>query len=229
MKFLMKLVVGIIVLAVVVVGIVIGFGYHGYKQAIKKQPLEEYVSLIQQQPQYVSYEEVSSYFLNAVVAIEDHRFYEHMGIDVFAIMRSTLTNLIAQDIVGGGSTITQQLAKNMYFDQSQSFTRKISEAFVSNDLEQTYTKEEILALYINVIYFGDQHYGIQEASLGYFNVLPSELNLFQASLLAGLPQAPSAYALSYNYEAAIRRQQDVLKAMLEHGYITQEQYEDTKQ
>ena len=117
-----------------------------------------------------------------------------------------MNNLQNKKIIGGGSTITQQLAKNMYFEQKKKLTRKIAEAFVTLDLEDKYSKSEILELYINIIYFGDGFYGIKDACNGYLDKNPSDLNLYEATLLAGIPNAPSVYQLSNNSKYTYQRQ-----------------------
>ncbi len=224
MKFVKKLLLIIVIGVCVSLSIFVLFGYLNYKQVTSETTLEEMVHEIQNKDSYVQLDEVANDFEEAIVAIEDRRFYTHSGIDLQSIVRVTIANLQAESIVGGGSTITQQLAKNMYFDHSQSFFRKVSEAFVALELESKYDKEEILELYINIIYYGDDYYGVGEASEGYFGKSANELTLFESSLLAGLPQAPSVYALSTHYESAQKRQVEVLNAMLEMNYISNEQY-----
>lgn len=129
----------------------------------------------------------------------------------------------------GGSTITQQTARLMYFTQEQRFSRKVAELFVAFDLEKNYSKDEILELYINMIYYGDGYYGIKEASLGYFNKLPKDLNLSESSMLAGLPNAPSAYSPNKNISLAQKRQSTVLNAMVKYEKITTQQKEEIEE
>ena len=224
MKWIKRILLGLLIVAIGFAGTLTYDGYAKYREALSETSLSQKVESVQSMEDYVTNDAVCDAFLNAIVAIEDHRFYEHSGIDFISLVRVTIANLFAQEIVAGGSTITQQLAKNLYFDQSQSWVRKISEAFVAHDLEQNYTKDEILELYINCIYYGDGYYGIYEASMGYFGVEPSELTLAQAAILAGLPQAPSVYALSTNLSGAKERQEEVLAAMLEYGYIDEDEY-----
>lgn len=200
---------------------VLGIGYMNYRMVIKEAPIEEQVSLIRSNENYVTLEEIIPYLMKATVAIEDHRFYEHGGIDYFSMLRALLQNIVSKGIVSGGSTITQQLAKNMYFDYSANYIRKISELFVAYDLEKHLSKNEILELYLNIINYGDNHIGILEASQGYFSKKTSELTLDEASLLAGLPQSPSNYQLSNHLDAARNRQKYVLEAMVEYGYINE--------
>ena len=122
--------------------------------------------------------------------------------------------------VEGGSTITQQLAKNMLFTQDKKIERKAAEVFAALEMESKYTKEEIFELYVNSAYFGSGYYGIYQASFGYYNKSPKDLNLDEASILAGVPNAPSVYAPTINLNLAKKRQYHVLNKMLEYGYIT---------
>lgn len=185
-------------------------------------PIQEKVEKIRSQPHYVKIDEISPTLLEATVSIEDHRFYQHNGVDYRSLARALVNNIFASGIVGGGSTITQQLAKNLYFDYQPSYIRKMSEIFLAYDLEAELSKKEILELYVNVINYGDNHMGIYEASMGYFGKTPDQLSLDEASLLAGLPQSPSNYQLS-NHEAAARnRQKMVLSAMVREKHISQQ-------
>ena len=131
-----------------------------------------------------------------------------------------LENIREKDIVAGGSTISQQLGRLLYFTQEKLFTRKIAELFVAFDLEKNYSKDEILELYINIIYYGDGYYGIKEASNGYFNKEPKDMTDCECILLAGIPNAPSIYA--NNLELLKQRQKQVLNKMLKYKYLTQD-------
>ena len=163
---------------------------------------------------------MSNDYLNATIAVEDHRFYSHFGFDPIATMNALFDNVLSGSFVGrGGSTITQQLAKNMYFDQDKKFSRKIAELIVAFQLEQKLEKDEILELYINIIYFGDGYYGIKEASEGYFQKDPENLTFDEAILVAGLPSAPSVYSPTVNERLANERKEQVRSAMIKHGYI----------
>lgn len=124
----------------------------------------------------------------------------------------------------GGSTITQQLSKNLYLDQKKTFHRKITELFFVHDIESTYSKDEILELYLNIIYFGDGYYGIAQAAEGYFHTTPDRLTLAQATILAGLPQAPAVYQLSDGLKLAKQRQRMVLEKMVEEHYLDKDQF-----
>ena len=153
------------------------------------------------------------------MAVEDHRFYAHPGFDVIATGRALVNDLKAGAIVEGGSTITQQLAKNQYFTQEQTVERKVAEVFMALTMEQRFTKREILELYVNSIYFGDGYEGIGNASVGYFGKEPGALDAGECTLLAGIPNAPSAYALSENPDLARQRQCQVLKKLVAYDYL----------
>ena len=166
--------------------------------------------------------------LQAIVAVEDARFYSHPGFDVEGIIRATLVNLQRGEIEEGASTITQQLIKNLFLSQERSFARKAEEIALAVDLEFRCSKEEILALYLNSIYFGSGYYGIYDASHGYFNKEPKDLTLPEAAILAGLPNAPSVYSPYENFLLAKKRQFIVLDAMVKNGMISEELAENAK-
>lgn len=208
---------------VVLGGLFVGVGYLNYRQAIDTESIEHKVSSIEQKTAYVETKDISPYLLQATVAIEDHRFYEHHGVDYISLGRAFINNIFAKGIVGGGSTITQQLAKNLYFDYQPSYIRKMSEVFMAYQLDKELSKEKVLELYVNVINYGDNHFGIYEASMGYFQKEPKDLTLDEASLLAGLPQSPSNYQLSNHEESARIRQKQVLAAMVEEDAISSQQ------
>ena len=179
-------------------------------------------SLSKENRVYVGYEDLSPHLVHALVATEDVRFSEHSGIDARAFMRAVVKRgILMQKHAGGGSTITQQLVKNMYYDQNKTFARKAAEAWTALYVERQLSKEEILELYINTIYFGDGYYGLKEASLGYFGKEPQELTDSEAILLAGIPNAPSAYAPSRHADLALQREKQVLAAMVKYGYLEQ--------
>lgn len=170
---------------------VAGQGYGMYRDALEGMSLEEKVASIQQKESYTKLEDVPEVYRQAVISVEDHRFYKHFGIDPIAIGRAVLHDLQAGRFVEGGSTITQQLAKNLYFTQEKEMTRKAAEVFMAFALEQNYTKDQILELYLNSIYFGDGYYTVSEASRGYFRKEPDEMTEYESTLLAGIPNAPA--------------------------------------
>ena len=166
---------------------------------------------------------------NAFVATEDSRFYSHHGIDPVGILRAVWVNLVHSGVSEGGSTITQQLARNAFLSQDRTFKRKISEALLALKIEQHYTKDEILEMYMNQIYFGQGAYGVQSAAHVYFGKDASQLTLAQAALIAGLPQSPNYYSPFNDLEASKKRQAVVLGQMVKYGYITQEQADEARQ
>lgn len=200
-----------------------GEGYGLYKNAVQEESLEAKVAEIRSQENFTSLEDMPETYVQAVVSVEDHRFYDHFGLDLIAIGRAVVNDIKAGRYVEGGSTITQQLAKNLYFSQEKTMSRKAAEVFLALEIEQKYTKDEILELYVNSIYFGDGYYSVGEASEGYFGKPASEMNDYECTLLAGVPNAPSKYAPSKNLALAEKRQQKVISRMEACGYITEEE------
>ena len=178
---------------------------------------------MQADPSYTPLADLPEIYLDAVVAVEDHRFEQHCGVDIIAIARAAWNNIKSWSLREGGSTITQQLAKNLYFTQERSFIRKAAEVFMAFRLEQTYSKDEILELYVNSIYFGDGYYCVRDASAGYFGKEPADMADDEATLLAGIPNAPSVYSLTANPDLAAQRQQYVLQQMVKYGYLGEEE------
>lgn len=167
----------------------------------------------------VSIKQIPKELQNAFVAVEDNRFYEHMGIDPKGIMRAVVSNITSNEVAEGGSTITQQLAKNAYLTQERTLKRKIQEVFLAVQLEQQYTKQEILELYLNQIYFGQGAYGVQAAAKTYFGKDVSELDANECAVLAGIPKSPNYYSPFNSVEAAQERKATVLDQMVKYGYM----------
>ena len=214
----------LVLAAAVVLGGVLAFqGYRMYREALDQRSLADTVDAIRAQPGYTPLSGLPQIYLNAVIAVEDHRFTQHGGIDPIAITRAALYDLATGSLDQGGSTITQQVAKNLFFTQEKEFARKAAEVFMAFALERSYTKGEILELYVNTIYFGDGHYGVYDACAGYFGTTPDQLTGYQATLLAGIPNAPSVYSLSANPDLAAQRQSYVVRQMVKYGYLTQEE------
>ncbi len=225
MKTLKKIIAILFILLLITV-IVIGYnGYKMYKSAIKNTSIEEKIKEIKSNENYTELNNISKTFIDAVIAVEDHRFYDHNGIDLISTTKAFFTNLKQNDIITGGSSITQQLAKNMYFSQEKKYSRKFAEIFIVSYLEEHLKKDEILELYVNTIYYGNGYYGIGNASSGYFNKKPSELSKYEATILAGLPNAPSAYSLTKHKDLALERQKQVLEAMAKYDYIDKNEIE----
>ncbi len=165
---------------------------------------------------------VPDHVCNAFLAAEDVRSYEHQGIDLVSILRAFFKNVQAGEIVQGGSTITQQVVKSLLLTPERTFLRKAKEALLAYRIDQSLTKQEILCLYLNQIYFGSGAYGVEAASRAYFDKHVQELDLAEASMLAGLPKAPSRFSPLQNYAAARERQQYVLQRMAEVGFVSPE-------
>ncbi|MCH8312127.1 MAG: PBP1A family penicillin-binding protein [Nitrospinae bacterium] len=168
----------------------------------------------------VSIEDISPHFLNAIISVEDSNFYDHQGLDHIGLVRAVYMNFRAKRVVQGGSTITQQLSKNLFFSFERNFVRKIKELLIALQLEATFTKEQILEAYSNQIYFGSGAYGVEEAADVYFGKRAQDLTLLQAALLAGLPNSPNNTNPFYNLDRALSRAGFVLKRMWKEGFIT---------
>ncbi|OBZ97104.1 penicillin-binding protein [Pararhizobium polonicum] len=168
----------------------------------------------------LSLENMSPYIPQAVIAIEDRRFYSHFGVDPLGLARAMLTNITTGRMVQGGSTLTQQLAKNLFLSPERTLERKVQEVLLAIWLEQKYTKDQILAMYLNRVFFGSNAYGVEAASRRYFNKSARDVNLGEAALLAGLLKAPSRLSPARDPKAAEERAQVVLGTMREEGFIT---------
>lgn len=226
MKTIKKILSFIFLILLIIIIYTILNGYKMYKDAIEKMPIDKKIEEIKDELNYTKLENVTEIFKNAVIAVEDHRFYEHKGIDMISTTKAFFTNINNKEIITGGSTITQQLAKNMYFSQEKKFSRKIAEIFVVSYLEENLTKDEILELYINTIYYGNGYYGIGTASIGYFEKKPHKLTDNESTILAGIPNAPSAYSFKTHKDLALERQKQVLRAMIKYNYLTEDEMEE---
>ena len=223
MKFIRRLLLAILILIVLICSGALLIGKVYYNHALKEKPLLTRVDEVTGKTNFVKFEAMYADYRNAVISVEDHRFYDHGPVDFIAIGRAIFSNVKNGELQEGGSTITQQLAKNLVFNQDKTLVRKIGEIFAAHDLEKNYSKKEIFELYVNTAYFGNGYYGIYDASYGYYNKAPKDLNLSESSMLAGIPNAPSVYAPNVNPDLAKKRQAHVLSKMVEYGYITQEQ------
>lgn len=171
----------------------------------------------------VSLDQVSVKVVQATIAIEDRNFWSNPGFDLEGMVRAATSNLRSGGIVGGGSTISQQLAKRLFLSPDQTFDRKLKELVLAYQLNQTYSKRDILQLYLNESYYGEQQYGVQAAAQAFFNKNAKDVSLAEAAMLAGLPQSPTIYSPVQNLDAAKRRQKQVLDAMVEQGYVSEDQ------
>lgn len=224
-KIIFKLIIILIFLLMIAFAVLFIIGYNYYSNALKQKPLLECVKEITSKEHFTKFDDLPEDYKNAVIAVEDHRYYDHGSVDFIGILRAFYTNFKNKDLDEGGSTITQQVAKNIIFNQDKSLKRKLGEIFAAHDLEKNYSKDEILALYVNSSYFGDGYYSIYDASMGYYNKEPKDLSLAEASMLAGVPNAPSVYAPTVNPDLAKKRQKHVLNKMVEYGYITSDEAE----
>ena len=173
----------------------------------------------------VNSQEIPTLLKTAFISIEDKNFYKHEGYDLTALLRSTLVNLQAGRSKQGASTITQQLARILFLSSEKTYTRKIKELILARRIEKTWTKEEILTMYLNNVYLGEGAYGVAAASEVYFDKKLEDLTIPEAALIAGLPQAPSIYSPYQNPDLAIKRRNQVIKRMYANKYINKEQYE----
>lgn len=168
-------------------------GYDMYRNAVGLQSITNKVENLKQDDSYMTIDKISEEFKKQIIQSEDRRFYYHFGIDPIAMARATMHNIQERSFVEGGSTITQQLAKNLYFTFDKKLERKVAELFVAFQLEHMLTKDEILELYCNVVYFGEGCYGLQEASEHYYNISSDKLSEEQASALAFTIKSPNYY------------------------------------
>lgn len=223
MKFFKRLLLLILIIIIIVVGVCYINGKKLYDTRLAEISLEDKVKSIRTDENFVYLKDLPDYYKNAVVAVEDHRFYNHAAIDVIALGRALVSNIKQKDFKEGGSTITQQTAKNLYFiDEDDVVSRKVAEFILGYELEKKYSKDEILELYVNTIYFGDGYYGVKEACEGYLDKEPKDMTLYDATMLAGIPNAPSVYAPTANFDLTQSRQKKVVYSMVENGYLSEE-------
>ena len=168
---------------------------------------------------------MSKWLPRATISIEDRRFYQHGGVDYEGIARAAWKDVTAGKVVEGGSTITQQLVRNLYIGQEKTFNRKVKEACLAIKLSRKWPKSKIINEYLNTVYYGNHAYGVEAASQTYFSKPASQLTLLESAMLAGLPQAPSVYDPFHSPQAALDRRDEVLRAMLTNGALTLRQYE----
>lgn len=225
MKIFKKILIFLLFCVLIIISILYFKGYKLYKDSIDKTSLANMVSELQTNNNYVSVESLPDYYKNAIIAVEDHRFKKHGAIDFIAIGRAIVRNISNFKLLEGGSTITQQVANNLYFIDTDTpqLIRKVAEIFIAFDLEKQYSKNQILELYVNTIYFGDGYYGIKEACNGYLAKEPQEMTLYEATMLAGIPNAPSVYAPTKNPDLTQKRQKKVIQSMVKYGYLSEDE------
>ena len=219
MKLIKRLIIIILIIAAFLAGSVYHEARQVYKQVVADAPIEEKVAQIQSREHYTPYSQLPKTYVEAVIAAEDKRFETHKGYDLLSVGRAVWNNIKSGNLQEGGSTITQQLARNMYFEQDKKISRKLAEIFVAREIEKLYDKDEIFELYVNSIYFGSGYYNIYDASMGYFGKKPSQLSDYEATMLAGIPNAPSVYSPDVNPDLAEQRRQQVISCMVDEGYI----------
>ena len=176
-------------------------------------------------PHYVKLNDMPQILGQAIISVEDNRFYTHKGFDIFGIARAVLVNVEAGEIQEGASTITQQTIKNLFLTSDQTFTRKAEELILSMNMEKDFDKNKILEIYLNSIYFGSNFYGIYDAAQGYFGKEPKDLTIAECAMLAGLPNAPSVYSPYVDFHLAKQRQLIVIDAMEKFGTISKSEAE----
>ena len=192
-KIIFRLFVIIILIALIFCGFYAYQGYKIYQDVIEEKNIEQRVAELQNKEDYVKLDEIADVYVELVVESEDHRFYQHHGVDYIGLTRAMLTNLATWSYKEGGSTITQHLAKNLCLSFEKSLDRKFAEVFIAWQLERDYSKDEILEMYLNITYLGEGNYGIKAASNYYYNVEPSQLTKEQAEVLVRTLKSPSVY------------------------------------
>ena len=223
LKGILSIILGITILTIIVVLAYLGIIYNEVNTEIRAGKIEKTVEGIRSRNTYVKKEKIDELYLKAVIAAEDRRYYSHGAVDVVGFSRAMYNNIISMKLKEGGSTITQQLSKNIFLDQRAEIDRKIKELFYSIELEKKYSKDDILELYVNTSYFGAGYYGIGPATKGYYDKTPEKLSLNEAAFLAGVPNAPSVYNPYEHYDLAVQRRNIVLKKMVFNGDITQQE------
>lgn len=220
-------IIGIIAaLCVIVVGFFAVKGAVMWNDAKAAKPLDTTVAELQAADGFARVSELPQFYIDAVISVEDRKFRTHNGINLKSIARALLYDVKTLSFDQGGSTITQQLAKNIWFTQEKRIERKFAEVFAAFDLEKALSKDEIFELYVNTIYFGSGYYGVTDAAEGYFGKAPSELSEYECAMLAGLPNAPSAYSPDESPELAGQRLRLVLDSMKDCGVISETKAEE---
>ena len=225
LKWAVSLVLTALIIGAAALSVFAFKGYKMYEEAVKEKPMEQMAEEIMSREDFTEYDELPEIYKSAVISAEDKRFFSHCGVDLISIGRALWNDLKTGAFVEGGSTISQQLMKNQYFTQEKKLERKFAEIFAALELEKKYEKEEIFEMYVSTIYFGSGYYGIAEAAKGYYGKTPEELSDSEAIMLAGLPNAPSAYSLDSSPELAKQRMRQVLDKMLECETISPEEAE----
>ena len=215
----------IIALLMIIAGIFAIKGAVMWKAARESSPIEQTVTRLRSDENFIIYDDLPEFYINAVISTEDRKFEKHGGVNFSSIMRALLYDVRTLSFDQGGSTITQQVAKNIWFTGEKRIERKFAELYAAFSLEKALTKREIFELYVNSIYFGSGYYGIADAARGDFGKDVSELSDYECAMLAGLPNAPSAYSPDASPELAQQRLLVVLDSMKDNSVLTSEQAE----
>ena len=226
MKWIKRLCSFLFLTIVILIGVLCVKGYMDYREALNEKSVEEMAAEIESIDNYTTIDELPQTYIDAVLAVEDKRFYSHPGFDPIATCRALVNDIRAGSYVEGGSTITQQLAKNQYFTQDKKLVRKVAEMFMAFKIESVLDKDKIFELYVNSIFFGNGYYCVADASWGYFGKPPSDLNFDECTLLAGIPNAPTNYNPVASPELARERQAQVIEKMKKAGYLEDEEKAD---
>ena len=225
MKWIKRLCSFLVLVIIILIGVLFVKGYIDYREALNEKSVEKMAAEIELIDNYTTIDELPKTYIDAVLAVEDKRFYSHPGFDPIATCRALVNDIRAGSYVEGGSTITQQLAKNQYFTQDKKIIRKVAELFMAFKIESVLDKDKIFELYVNSIFFGNGYYCVADASWGYFGKPPSEMDFDECTLLAGIPNAPTNYNPVASPELARERQAQVIEKMKKAGYLKEE--EDT--
>lgn len=225
MKKALKIVLRVVLILIGLVILVTGFfaikGAVLWSSSKKELSVTQAAENIRGDAEFVKYDELPQFYIDAVISVEDRRFFKHNGISVKSIIRAALYDIKSKSLDQGGSTITQQLVKNVWFSEEKLLERKFAEVWAAFDLERELSKNEIFELYVNTIYFGSGYYGIGEAARGYFDKEPSELSDYECAMLAGLPNAPSVYTPDRSPELAEQRVSQVLDSMIANDKLSE--------
>ena len=223
-KHLVRILLILIICLLAAGGSLLYSGHKRYLEETELLPIEEAVEQYTAKENYVTFENIDEDFINAVISVEDKRFFERKGYDLIALCQALYHNFLAKDLVEGASTISEQIAKNLYLGgYVNGLEEKTAEIYIMLELEKTYSKQELFALYANMNYYGDGYWGIKDAAWGYYKNDPADLSLGEAAMLAGIPNAPAVYQLSSGYDLAKQRQAWVLQTMYSNGYISEEE------
>lgn len=222
-KGMFKILLFLILLFVIVSAIFVMVFKYTFNKEYSEEKIRKIVDEKREEVMYTKLNQVDKKYIDALIATEDHRFYEHNGIDRISILRAITVNFKNKKIIEGGSTISQQLIKNLILDQNVTVNRKIKEAYLTLRFEKMYSKDDILELYMNTSYFGSGYYNILSASIGYFGKMPNDLTKTESVFLAGVPNAPAVYDPRVNEKKAHQRRNQVLSKMVDNNVISEEE------